>query len=85
MKSRIAIVVAVSALAAVAVPDTGKMEARQQTAAPIVLPMITTPVGAAAVEQTSPGAGQPAALVATFDGLGVGFKGPLLRSDQHQR
>jgi hypothetical protein len=36
----------------------------------------TVPPGGAAVEQTSPGAKPPAALVASFDGLGVGFDGP---------
>src|SRR5437773_6110309 len=34
------------------------------------------PPGGAAVEQTSPGVKPPAALVASFDGLGVGFDGP---------
>jgi hypothetical protein len=36
----------------------------------------SVPPGAAAVEQTSQGANPPAALVASFDGLGVGFDGP---------
>ena len=44
--------------------------------APIVPPTITTPPGSAAVEQTSPGTRPPAALLASFDGLGVGFTGP---------
>ncbi len=48
----------------------------QQPQAPIVPPVITTPAGAGAVEQTSPGAKPPAALVESFDGLGVGFEGP---------
>jgi hypothetical protein len=34
------------------------------------------PRGAAAVEQTSPGRRPPATIVASFDGLGVGFVGP---------
>jgi hypothetical protein len=38
--------------------------------------VITVPPGAGAVEQTSQGARPPAELLATFDGLGVGFKGP---------
>jgi hypothetical protein len=49
---------------------------RQQAAAPIVPPVMTTPAGAAAVEQTSPGAKPPAVLVESFDGLGAGFEGP---------
>ena len=36
----------------------------------------SVPPGAAAVEQTAHGAKPPAALVAGFDGLGVGFEGP---------
>jgi hypothetical protein len=42
----------------------------------IVAPVITTPAGSAAVEQTTPGTRPPAALVASFDGLGHGFTGP---------
>jgi hypothetical protein len=48
----------------------------QQPPAPIVPPVITTPAGAGAVEQTSTGARSPATLVQSFDGLGVGFEGP---------
>lgn len=44
--------------------------------APIPAPVITVPDGAAAVEQTTPGTRAGAALVASFDGLGVGFEGP---------
>src|SRR6266536_6087121 len=44
--------------------------------AAIVSASPTVPPGAAAVEQTSPGAKPSAALVASFDGLGVGFDGP---------
>jgi len=40
------------------------------------LPVITTPPGSAAVEQTTFGTKPPAILVASFDGLGVGFAGP---------
>ncbi len=43
---------------------------------PIVPPVITAPAGAGAVEQTSQGPKPPAELVASFDGLGVGFSGP---------
>ncbi len=45
-------------------------------AAPIVPPVITSPPGAAAVEQKSQGARAAAALVESFDGLGAGFEGP---------
>src|SRR5262245_45990295 len=43
---------------------------------PIVPPVITAPPGSAAVEQAAPGAKPPAALVASFDGMGAGFTGP---------
>jgi len=42
-----------------------------------VAPVITVPAGSAAVEQTAPGTRPPATIVASFDGLGVGFEGPL--------
>ena len=42
----------------------------------ITLPVIATPEGSRAVEQTAPGTREPAALVASFDGLGEGFEGP---------
>jgi hypothetical protein len=45
-------------------------------AKPIVPPVITTPPGSGAVEQVSQGTKPPATLVASFDGLGVGFEGP---------
>jgi len=51
-------------------------EGGQQASAPIVPPVITVPAGSAAVEQRTPGAKAPAALVESFDGLGVGFEGP---------
>ena len=44
--------------------------------APAPPPTITTPAGSAAVEQSTPGTRPPAVLVESFDGLGVGFKGP---------
>jgi hypothetical protein len=50
--------------------------AAEQASAPIVPPVITTPAGSAAVEQTAPGTRPPATIVASFDGLGVGFEGP---------
>ena len=46
-----------------------------QSPAPVI-PVITTPPGSAAVEQTKVGTRPPARLVASFDGLGVGFSGP---------
>jgi hypothetical protein len=39
-------------------------------------PAITTPAGSASIEQTAPGERDPAAIVESFDGLGVGFTGP---------
>ena len=39
-------------------------------------PVITTPPGSEAVEQTTFGTKPPATIVASFDGLGVGFRGP---------
>src|SRR5262245_2278733 len=49
---------------------------RQNPAASVTPPVMTSPPGAAAVEQRSRGALPGAALVASFDGLGVGFEGP---------
>src|SRR5262245_12509121 len=50
--------------------------AQQNPAAPITPPVMTSPAGAAAVEQRSQGALPGATLVESFDGLGVGFEGP---------
>src|SRR5438034_1789946 len=47
----------------------------QQSPSPIV-PVMTSPPGAAKVEQTTQGTRPSAALVESFDGLGVGFAGP---------
>jgi len=44
--------------------------------APITAPVMTTPRGSAAVEQTSMGTKPPPDLVASFDGLGANFSGP---------
>jgi hypothetical protein len=61
-------------------PGAAPGSAGSATSAPkpnaIVAPAITTPAGSAAVEQTTPGTRAPAALVASFDGLGHGFTGP---------
>jgi hypothetical protein len=51
-------------------------EGQQPAAVPIVPPVITTPAGSGAVEQTSQGTQPSAVLVESFDGLGVGFDGP---------
>src|SRR5688572_22817506 len=56
----------------VAEPD----EESERESASTLLPSMTTPAGSAAVEQTTFGTKPPAALVASFDGLGVGFTGP---------
>jgi hypothetical protein len=51
-------------------------ETAQQSPSPIILPVMTSPPGAAKVEQTSQGPRPGVALVESFDGLGVGFAGP---------
>ena len=48
----------------------------QRSGAPIIPPVMTSPPGAAAVEQMSQGTRPAAVLVESFDGLGVGFEGP---------
>jgi hypothetical protein len=53
----------------------GEETVSQNPAAPIVPPVISSPTGAANVEQRSQGARPAASLVASFDGLGVGFTG----------
>jgi hypothetical protein len=50
--------------------------AQQGPATSITPPVMTSPPGAAAVEQRSQGTRPSAELVASFDGLGVGFEGP---------
>lgn len=47
-----------------------------QRGGPIVPPVMTTPAGSGAVEQTTQGTKPAAALVESFDGLGAGFEGP---------
>jgi hypothetical protein len=49
---------------------------RQNPAATATPPVMKSPPGAAAVEQRPQGSLPGAALVASFDGLGVGFEGP---------
>ena len=53
-------------------PDEEDERERMSTS----LPSMTTPAGSADVEQTTFGTKPPATLVASFDGLGVGFTGP---------
>src|SRR5215475_3484575 len=71
-------IAALSALVTVAalVAPASRYTARQNPAAPITPPVMKSPPGAAAVEQLSQGVLPGAALVASFDGLGVGFEGP---------
>ena len=54
-------------------PDSS---AESDDAESTTIPSSTVPDGAAAVEQTSQGTKPPATIVASFDGLGVGFVGP---------
>jgi hypothetical protein len=55
---------------------TGSTTQPSQNATPLKLPVITTPAGADRVEQRTHGTHAGAALVESFDGLGVGFEGP---------
>ena len=71
------VVIACAFGAILAAAGTGRSpQVAQAPGASITPPTITTPRGAAAVEQKAPGAKAPAALVESFDGLGVGFDGP---------
>lgn len=49
----------------------------QSARPPVAAPAISAPPGSAAVEQARPGTRPPAALAASFDGLGAGFDGPI--------
>ena len=71
-------VAALSALMTVAalVAPASRYTAQQNPAASATPPVMKSPPGAAAVEQVSQGALPGAALVASIDGLGVGFEGP---------
>jgi hypothetical protein len=58
-------------------PETAESaEAAMQTPAPPAPPVMTAPAGSAAVEQTTQGDKAAPEIVASFDGLGVGFDGP---------
>ncbi len=54
-------------------PDPDEEEMQAQAPA---IPVMTTPAGSAAIEQTAQGTKPAPAVVASFDGLGVGFDGP---------
>ena len=56
-------------------PESATAAGERQAQSP-ALPVMTTPPGSAAVEQTSQGSRAPAALLTSFDGLGAGFTGP---------
>jgi hypothetical protein len=55
---------------------TPNSSAESQVVDSAAIPSSVVPTGAAAVEQTSHGTKPPATIVASFDGLGVGFVGP---------
>ena len=58
-------------------PDRFRGEAEMQNpVAPTIPPVMTSPPSAAVVEQRSQGTRPGASLIESFDGLGVGFKGP---------
>jgi hypothetical protein len=57
-------------------PEESEEAAMQAPAAPPAPPVMTAPAGSAAVEQTSQGDKPAPTIVASFDGLGVGFDGP---------
>ena len=56
-------------------PNDGE-EAEEERRQGVVIPVMSIPRGSAEVEQTTFGTKPPARLVASFDGLGVGFVGP---------
>lgn len=56
--------------------EEGGQTAVQNANQPVTPPVITSPAGAAAVEQRAQGTRTQAPLVASFDGLGAGFEGP---------
>jgi hypothetical protein len=74
----VAAVSAIVPLAAAVLP--GSQVPDHQSAAPITPPVITVPAGSASIEQTSHGSRPAARLIASFDGLGLGFEGPQGRA-----
>lgn len=76
---RAGILCGVASAAVFVVPAQSERSASAQqspASGSIVLPVMTAPAGSAAVEQTSQGTRPAPAIVASFDGLGVGFEGP---------
>src|SRR5215510_8392428 len=71
-------VIAVSALVTIIalVGPPSRSTAQQNPAPSPTPPVMKSPPGAAAVEQQAQGSQPGATLVASFDGLGVGFEGP---------
>src|SRR5215510_6668459 len=71
-------VIAVSALVTIIalVGPPSRSTAQQNPAPSPTPPVMKSPPGAAAVEQQTQGSQPGATLVASFDGLGVGFEGP---------
>ena len=61
---------------ALAPVDPDDEDQAQNPPAPITPPVITTPAGSEKVEQDAQGTKPAATLVASFDGLGIGFDGP---------
>ena len=57
-------------------PNEESEEERERERDQAAIPAMTIPAGSADVEQTTFGTKPPAKLVASFDGLGVGFVGP---------
>jgi len=57
-------------------PAVKRTDAQPQSSPTPTPPVMTSPTGAALVEQKSQGARLPAAVAESFDGLGVGFTGP---------
>jgi hypothetical protein len=67
---------AVSLLVVIVLGVTISGQQAPPTPAPIIPPVITVPDGAAKVEQPTHGTKPSPAMIASFDGLGVGFEGP---------
>jgi hypothetical protein len=62
--------------AGAAITHAASIYDQSQPLSPPPAPAITTPKGAAAIEQTAHGSKPGAVLAASFDGLGAGFTGP---------
>jgi hypothetical protein len=57
-------------------PDDPEVAPQQSPTPTPTPPLMTSPAGAALIEQRSPGTQNSIRMVESFDGLGVGFKGP---------